>query len=37
MVQTGYCPRGLFCAFAHVERTLVFVLYKMPIIVAAGL
>ena len=20
MVQTGYCPRGPFCAFAHVER-----------------
>jgi len=20
MVQTGYCPRGLFCAFAHVEQ-----------------
>jgi len=19
MVQTGYCPRGPFCAFAHVE------------------
>lgn len=18
--QAGYCPRGLFCAFAHVER-----------------
>lgn len=22
MVQTGYCPRGPFCAFAHVERKL---------------
>ena len=21
MVQTGACPRGAFCAFAHVERT----------------
>ena len=21
MVQTGTCPRGAFCAFAHVERT----------------
>lgn len=24
MVQTGYCPRGLFCAFAHVENELNF-------------
>lgn len=23
MVQTGYCPRGPFCAFAHVERKLI--------------
>ena len=22
MVQTGFCPRGAFCAFAHVERKL---------------
>jgi len=20
MVQTSFCPRGAFCAFAHVER-----------------
>jgi len=20
MMQTSYCPRGPFCAFAHVER-----------------
>lgn len=20
MQQTGYCPRGPFCAFAHVDR-----------------
>ncbi|XP_013398420.1 RING finger protein unkempt homolog [Lingula anatina] len=23
MVQTGYCPRGSFCAFAHVEQEMV--------------
>lgn len=22
MVQTSFCPRGAFCAFAHVERKL---------------
>lgn len=25
MRQTGYCPRGPFCAFAHVESKLKFV------------
>jgi hypothetical protein len=25
MQQTGYCPRGAFCAFAHVDRKSLFV------------
>ena len=28
MQQTGSCPRGPFCAFAHVERELIFSLDK---------
>ena len=27
MVQNGYCPRGPFCAFAHVERKLIIRIY----------
>ena len=31
MVQTGYCPRGPFCAFAHVEREFsTFVIFACP-------
>jgi len=26
---TGYCPRGVFCAFAHVERKLKDILNKV--------
>ena len=28
MVQTGYCPRGPFCAFAHVEREYIIAFNK---------
>lgn len=26
--QSGYCPRGVFCAFAHVERKYILILLK---------
>ena len=25
MQQAGYCPRGVFCAFAHIERKLTII------------
>ena len=31
MVQTGACPRGAFCAFAHVERKFLTLLTLLEI------
>ena len=29
MQQTGYCPRGPFCAFAHVDRKCLFKVFTV--------